>query len=304
MNKTDILFPLRKQYNSHCWRCKSPISSLYCEQCSHCNWYVCTVCGSCYLGQCTFATCGFDENGLHRNGTKFSDKGFDVRGFDIEGFDQYGYNQYGYDRTGYDKHGYNRSGYDHDGFDKYGYDCDGYDRSGFDYDGYDREGYNSRGYDRNLLNRDGYNPAGFDKDGYDKNGYNKDGFDRNGVNRQGIDKKGLDAEWRSLIKRRVAYISAGNNIKKGTIIDCYIRAQTYYVDVQFDDGVIYRKIDFNHTRSIGILKFLIKKSKGYTYKQFETPPHMGRLLCLFSLLQHLVGETAHWKVLAASYVAH
>ncbi len=50
-----------------------------------------------------------------------------------------------------------------------------------------------------------------------------------------------------------------NNIKKGTITSCYLQGKTFYVDVQFDNGGIYHKIDFEHVRSIGILKFLIKK---------------------------------------------
>ena len=254
---------------NHCWNCGDEISTLFCDRCSVCGWRVCRKCGSCQEGACVYKAYGFDANGIHRNGTRYSDEGYDVLGYDRDGYDRYGYDRdsydrggfdrYGVDRDGFNQEGFNKQGYNRNGYDRYGYDQDGYDIEGYDSKGFDREGYNRQGYDKNWLDRSGYNPMGFDKDGYDIDGYNRDGYNRRGINREGFDRNGCDAHWRKLIGRKIVYIGADSK-KKGKIIKCYVVNEVHYIDVEFINGEIYRKINFVFARRTGILKLLKKKS--------------------------------------------
>lgn len=220
-------------YINHCWNCQSDVSSLYCNKCSYCGWYICNHCGSCHQGNCTYSACGFNAQGIHRNGTRFSYTGYDVDGYDRngfnnlgidrEGYNRDGYNTNGYNREGYDRNGYNANGfnsnglhqngskYDENGYDVEGYNADGFNTHGFDRNGYDINGYNSNGYDiggfdsigfnsfgfhknGTLYDNDGFNKLGYDYQGYDKNGFNRFGYDRDGFNKYGYNSIGFDKD--------------------------------------------------------------------------------------------------------------
>lgn len=205
----------RLHYLNHCWRCQTEVSSLFCEKCSLCGWYICNGCGSCRQDGCMYSVNGFRADGIHRNGTRYSDEGYDCEGFnsdgvhkngtlysdsgyDREGYDRKGYNCDGYDRDGYDRTGYNREGYDRQGYDHNGYDSNGYNRAGFNIDGvhkngtmYSDRGYNCAGYDCEGYNIEGYNGAGYDREGYDHGGYDSEGYDRKGYDCIGFDRSGV-----------------------------------------------------------------------------------------------------------------
>ena len=85
--------------------------------------------------------------------------------------------------------------------------------------------------------------------------------ERDGENaeRQTANRRDFSAEHSTILHRRVAYIGANNNVKKGEVIDCYTRSGIFYVDVRFDDGRVYTKMDYDDVRNKGILRFLGRK---------------------------------------------
>ena len=274
-------------YQNHCWQCGSRVTSLDCDRCNYCGWYICSVCGSCHKGECVYSAYGFDENGIHRNGTRFSYTGYDVNGYDRDGYNNLGYNRDGYNREGYDKKGYdcdgyNREGYDNRGYNREGYDNRGYNREGFNRDGlhfngtrfsdlgYDCEGYDHRGYDKKGYSREGFNyrgfncegihlngtrycPDGYDVRGYDKEGYNPDGydeygFDRNGYNRAGYNREGYNLDgYNKKGYDRHGYNREGFN-KAGINRDGYDK---YGLDARWR-ALIGRKVEYVITSSDGI----------------------------------------------------
>ena len=272
-------------YQNQCWQCGSRVTSLYCERCDYCGWYICRDCGSCHQGECVYSAYGFDENGIHRNGTRFSNSGYDVEGYDRDGYNNYGidregYNRDGYNKNGYDRDGYNKNGYDVRGFNRdgihlngtrfsdHGYDCEGYNREGYK-NGYNREGYNYRGfnsegihlngtrfsddgYDRKGYDKDGYNDLGYDEEGYDRQGYKSNGYNRNGYNRLGFDKDGYN---------RLGYDRNGYD-KNGYDFDGYDRKgfdKNGYDKNGYDKNgldahwksIVHRKVEYIFTLSDG-----------------------------------------------------
>ena len=124
--------------------------------------------------------------------------------------------------------------------------------------------FSNEGYDENGVDN-GINSMWFDNDGYDIEGYNRYGYNRNGINREGFDRNGCDAHWRKLVGRKIVYIGADSK-KKGKIVKCYVVNEVHYVDVEFINGELYRKINFGFARQSGILKLLKKKSPVETPK--------------------------------------